>query len=580
MMRNFLRFNSNVRRDIITGVKNNFTIQFYVKPTTSIALQTQSSSGTLGTNANPYLLMPLSSGTEAGLGVAVGTNGIMVVESANNYAPCVCVHSQDLAEKWSWVTVVVTNRTATLWIDGVKVKVGNTSGKSTVLLNGSLGGGTWGSYNGGLTELTFWDRPLQEEEIAQGVKKGVYHLSEGLVRYYRCDRGEGSVLVDSAKSENLDIGVDIWDSEEIVFTPYKAPNGSGIMYAYKSYKFANDQILHRGVKFKGKTAKGERVSLIGANSLEGVDIGDVTRKFYSEGVLLSFGERKKVDIHPLVQSTNGNEASVNKNVYNQLTRTFPPAKAFQSGSFDNYSFIIRQLKWGNANFLAFPTSAVQKIEITKGERVVTNDDMMIGDVRGYQLVQKNKTTEVVYGGLLEVYPKAKLVDIAYVTFLDRPVVFGGFNNIFAPEYEFNNGTDDDDGITRPPHAEVYDLYEDFENYTYSDALISIREAISVNNGGSYREEVTATPFIPYLYYDTSLITQVKVGDSFFYDIHNEEEYNLRQDLLTLRDDEITMRHTYGAIMQPVQSVEDKYAIYEVPFDIVDFKSIEQIQHDE
>ena len=574
MMRNCLFLNSNLRSGIKTEVYNNFTVQFYARPITDVTMKSQSNSGTAGTASNPYLFMPTHRGSEAGFGVVVGKNGIMVVEHGDSYAPCVCVHSCDLS-KWSWITITVSNRVSSIWIDGVKVKTGNTSGKSKLHLDTTLGGGTWGGYNGGLAEVAMWNRVLTDEEIIKGVKKGTNHLSEGLLRYYKCNTGAGTVLIDSAKSNNLQIEEALWSKEEIEFEPYKSPDGSGVMYTHKRYDFSNNQILHRGIKLKGKTGNKDVVSLIGSNVLEGTDIGQIANKVNFTNTTLSFGNRKSIDINELVQSTNGNESNVNKNIYNQISRVFPPAEAFKSGSFDNYAFMIKELKWGNANFLTFPTSAVQKVNIKQGERIVTNDDFLIGDIRGYQLVKKNITTEVVYGGLLEVYPKAKVVDIAYVTFLDRPVVFNVFNNMFAPEYEFNNGIEEDDGVTRPPHAEVYDLYELFEQFKFKDKVINVNEKVGI--GRLTLKDVV--PSFSYNWFDSVHIAQTKVGETILYESGFEDLLEYNQKLVTVKGENMYLTTYFRETFNLKEiSEQNGYEIFEVPFDITDFKSIEQINY--
>ena len=226
-------------------------------------------------------------------------------------------------------------------------------------------------------------------------------------------------------------------------------------------------------------------------------------------------------------------------------------------------------------FLTFPTSAVQKVNIKQGERIVTNDDFLIGDIRGYQLVKKNKTTEVVYGGLLEVYPKAKVVDIAYVTFLDRPVVFNVFNNMFAPEYEFNNGIEEDDGVTRPPHAEVYDLYELFEQFKFKDKVINVNEKVGI--GRLTLKDVV--PSFSYNWFDSVHIAQTKVGETILYESGFEDLLEYNQKLVTVKGENMYLTTYFRETFNLKEiSEQNGYEIFEVPFDITDFKSIEQINY--
>ena len=73
-------------------INDTFTLTGWVVPTTAVAIDPQKSTGTSGTSKQKFMIYPLQ-GDEvykaghAGMGISVGTNGIIVYEHAKNYSP-------------------------------------------------------------------------------------------------------------------------------------------------------------------------------------------------------------------------------------------------------------------------------------------------------------------------------------------------------------------------------------------------------------------------------------------------------------------------------------------------------------
>lgn len=566
----------------IKNVNTNFALQFYIKPSTTINLQNESSNSTTGTVSNPYLFYPMQ-GRGAGLptngvgfGVAVGTNGLMCVEHTSDYAPPILSTAVDLSGKWSWITINVVNKRATLWVNGEKIKDGLTSSRIPYLCT-SFGGGDWGSYNGGLMEVSLWDRSLTDNEIKTGVKKGIDPNTQGIIHYYKFDEGKGLTVNNSAKNTSETIALideSMWKYDNVEFTPFKLSPGSGIMYAEKNYELAQNQKFQRGAGYKGVDDKGNKKKIINTNIFEGVDIGNIASVFNTENTTLSFGEYKEVDIFSIIQQFSSMEKSVNEGVMNQLIRIFPPSKAFKSGSFENYAFIIRNLNWSTSTMLSFSNSAIQKFTFKRGENVICNDDFLIGDIRGYQLVEKNKLTQIVYDGELEVRPKQKKVDTAVVCLIDRGMVFGVFNGRFQPEYEFNGGYDHDNEGLVDPHAEFIDLMESYEPFEFSDS-ITIEE--SVDNVTKLLQD-KFIEWTPMRVFDNVIVTQEKMGESFMFNSVNKDLYNYNGRLVEFKDDGVKVQESYRE--ESIKQQKDLYSTYEFNFDIVDFRLIDSFVYEE
>jgi len=162
-------------------VFNTFTISMWIKPTATHEIDTESngSSDMSGVTGERYLINPLhgditfpSSGY-VGLGISVGTNGISVYEHSNSYMPAVLVYSTTITD-WTHMAIVFKNKQANLYINGVFIKSGQVSTKTTTFLSlhnnlgigrGGYTSSVYGYYAGSLDEVRLYDRELTASEI-------------------------------------------------------------------------------------------------------------------------------------------------------------------------------------------------------------------------------------------------------------------------------------------------------------------------------------------------------------------------------------------------------------------------------
>lgn len=156
--------NSNPK---LTNVANSsYTIEFWARPVAARAVTTESASGLAGISNQRYAVFPdLGDTTMAGAGVSVGTNGVSVFEHGNTYLPSLLVHNVVLTN-WTHIAVVYQARQPRLYLNGVLVRTGVTSGR-TSYPSTSLGerGQGYGYYAGDLDEVSIYNRSLSAEEI-------------------------------------------------------------------------------------------------------------------------------------------------------------------------------------------------------------------------------------------------------------------------------------------------------------------------------------------------------------------------------------------------------------------------------
>ena len=118
--------------DILADVAGDFTYEFWVKPESTIPVNEDELNTGVGSfvDANqsmPFVIFPVQGVTfypdpmnvieHATLGVAVGTNGIILVEHSTNHAPSILVHYTPITD-WTHIAVVYSGQSAKLYING------------------------------------------------------------------------------------------------------------------------------------------------------------------------------------------------------------------------------------------------------------------------------------------------------------------------------------------------------------------------------------------------------------------------------------------------------------------------------
>lgn len=165
------------------SLTNDFSITFWVNPTTTHQIDGQANSGATGTSGKHYVLYP-AQGTDAwgaghaGVGISVGTNGVSVYEHAASYMPALLVWSGALSG-WTHVALTYQAKQPRLYINGTLVKTGLTSNMANVHPglrsfpttdypnnDGGVGGGNWGWFSGGIDEFRIYDGTLDAFQVA------------------------------------------------------------------------------------------------------------------------------------------------------------------------------------------------------------------------------------------------------------------------------------------------------------------------------------------------------------------------------------------------------------------------------
>ncbi len=144
---------------------DSFTLEAWVNPTATHEIDPQAPTGTGGVGGQRYLFWPDQKGTEAGIGLSVGTNGVTVYEHGDGHMPPVLVAPVAISG-WTHVAVVYRDRTPTLFVNGTQVATGTTSTRPKVHAPTILGGGPYGYYQGSVDEVAIYPRPLDPAQLA------------------------------------------------------------------------------------------------------------------------------------------------------------------------------------------------------------------------------------------------------------------------------------------------------------------------------------------------------------------------------------------------------------------------------
>jgi hypothetical protein len=117
-------------------VTNNFTVEFWVKPTKTIQVDSLNDYAGLFTGIDqhpPYVMFPQHGGDEslgvAGMGIAVGTDGVGVYEHAEDYIPEILFYRGSISG-WTHIAIVYVDRRPSLYINGNYVMSGRQSIKT------------------------------------------------------------------------------------------------------------------------------------------------------------------------------------------------------------------------------------------------------------------------------------------------------------------------------------------------------------------------------------------------------------------------------------------------------------------
>ena len=140
--------------------------------------------------------------THVGAGLSIGRNGISAYEQGTNYLPSRLVYSNAVSG-WTHIALVYSSRAPKLYVNGTLVRSGSAGPFPNVHPSASLGGSTqanYGNFEGQLDEVRIWNAALSQSQIQSNMTQRLTGTEPGLVTYFRCDEGSGSVLTDSASA--------------------------------------------------------------------------------------------------------------------------------------------------------------------------------------------------------------------------------------------------------------------------------------------------------------------------------------------------------------------------------------------
>lgn len=193
--------NDKITLAVNRTVANNFTYEFWIKPTATHINDQQSTSGADGVTAGKRYAI-FGPNTQTAL-VSVGTNGVSVYEHAPNYMPALAVFSTSISD-WTHVAVVYINKTPHIYINGELKHIGLQSPQANVYADiEALGGGAYGYFQGSMDEFRIWNYARTQCQISSEYKKTLTGFEPGLIGYYNFDNTTGTVLTDLGEAQNM-----------------------------------------------------------------------------------------------------------------------------------------------------------------------------------------------------------------------------------------------------------------------------------------------------------------------------------------------------------------------------------------
>jgi glycosyltransferase involved in cell wall biosynthesis len=166
-----------------TSICDTFTIEFWVKAEEEQQMDFEASEGDSGIQGKRYAFAPeFAAGSDAGMGISIGTNGISVYEHAANYLPARLVCPWDFRE-WQHVAIVYREKTPHLYLNGRFVKTGLPSARTHVFPPRTVGGCVYGYFKGELGDIRIWRGIRIAKQLAEYGGKPLDGNEPGLFWY-------------------------------------------------------------------------------------------------------------------------------------------------------------------------------------------------------------------------------------------------------------------------------------------------------------------------------------------------------------------------------------------------------------
>ena len=179
-------------RDMMTdqplfkNTSNSFTYEFWVKPEVTSPIVQESVNGITGTQGQPYIMGPghVEASNAAGIGISIGTNGVLVFEHTGYHLPALLVCQVPISD-WTHISVVFKNKRPFLYINGEYKKRGLNSRKKDLYPSGQIGGyEPYGSFIGHVKDIKLWNYAKSERELKAGMHIVPTGEEKGLIRYW------------------------------------------------------------------------------------------------------------------------------------------------------------------------------------------------------------------------------------------------------------------------------------------------------------------------------------------------------------------------------------------------------------
>jgi len=143
-----------------------FSFGGWFKTSATHEIDTQNTTSIGGVYNQRYAFDPQHGGdANAGAGLSLGTNGIVVYEHGSNYMPAIAVYETELGDDWNHIMIVYYNKQPTIYLNGRAVHTGLSSPRAIVNSPIQFGGMAYGYFEGLMDEVRIYNRVLSPAEI-------------------------------------------------------------------------------------------------------------------------------------------------------------------------------------------------------------------------------------------------------------------------------------------------------------------------------------------------------------------------------------------------------------------------------
>jgi hypothetical protein len=157
------------------AVRDNFSYTFWARPTGTTPACDESQNGNCSGAQHRLAIFPMhgevgvppgQTETSAGIGIAVGTNAVCVMEHSSFHLPCLLRFDTTISD-WTHIAVVVEAGIPRLYLNGALVRTGLHTPKDYVFASWNVvgQGSALGGYEGDLDEMAVYSRVLTNAEI-------------------------------------------------------------------------------------------------------------------------------------------------------------------------------------------------------------------------------------------------------------------------------------------------------------------------------------------------------------------------------------------------------------------------------